>query len=42
MWKSLLPAVWVSSGGVAESEEPVVNERLQQTALAAVDTGKHE
>lgn len=29
-----LPTVWVSSGGVTQSEEPVVNEGLQQTALS--------
>lgn len=32
-------AVWVSSGCVAESEEPVINERQQQAPLA---TEEHE
>lgn len=38
-------AVWVSSGGVAESEESVVNERQQQASLATEehkDSGWHQ
>lgn len=37
-----LPAVWVSSGCVAESEEPVINERQQQAPLATVKNTWHE
>lgn len=35
---NILPAVRISSGCVAESEEPVVNERQQQAPLATVKT----
>lgn len=34
---SILPAVWVSSGSVAESKESVVNERQQQASLSTVN-----
>ncbi len=32
-----LPAVWVASWGVAQSEKPVVDEWLKQAALATVN-----
>lgn len=37
----ILPAVRISSGCVAESEESVVNERQQQAPLATVKTTRY-